>query len=310
MIFVDPKEDIAFKKIFADEHHPAVIISFINAVLGLEGQECIEQIKILNPYQVPTIKGLKSTVLDIQAQDMRGFKFIVEMQVERDEHFAKRAVFYSSKAYSTQIKVAKDYSKLNPVYFIGVLDFKLLEGEDYLSRHLILNEATGKQELKDLVWNFIELPKFKLAESALETTVQKWVYFLKHAGNLERIPAKLQEESSICEAFDIANQHSWNEKELRAYDYWSMREGIRVNSLSTAKKVGFAKGKEVGLAKGKEEGFAKGKEEGFTKGKEAGFSEGEQKKAFSIGRKMKAQGINTETIVKITGLSTEEVNRF
>ena len=208
MTFVDPKEDIAFKKIFGDERHPQVLKSFINAVLGLQGQGQIDQLKLLNPNQAPELKGLKNTIVDVQAQDKRGFKFIVEMQVERDEHYAKRALYYSSKAYCRQIAAGVSYSKLNPVYFIGILDFPLLEGEQYLSRHLILNQATGKQELKDLVWNFIELPKFKLKEAQLQTVEQKWIYFLKHAANLSNIPAKLSEESSICEAVEIADQHS------------------------------------------------------------------------------------------------------
>ena len=288
MTFVDPKEDIAFKKIFGDERHPQVLKSFINAVLGLQGQEQVDQLKLLNPNQAPELKGLKNTIVDVQAQDKRGFKFIVEMQVERDEHFAKRALYYSSKAYCRQIATGASYSKLNPVYFIGVLDFPLLEGEQYLSRHLILNQATGKQELKDLVWNFIELPKFKLKEPELNTVEQKWIYFLKHAASLSKIPVKLSEESSIREAFEIANQYSWSEEDLMVYDFWSMREGIRRNNLRTARNTGFTKG--------------------FAQGEQAGFSKGEEKKALSIANKMKEQGIDTKTIAELTGLSLEQLN--
>ena len=274
MPFVDPKEDIAFKKIFGDERHPQVLISFINAVLGLQGPEQVDKLKLLNPNQAPEFKGLKNTIVDVQAQDKRGFKFIVEMQVERDEHFAKRALYYSSKAYTRQIASGASYSKLNPVYFIGVLDFSLLEGEDYLSRHLILNQVTGKQELKDLVWNFIELPKFKLRESQLNTVEQKWIYFLKNAAKLSKVPAKLSEESSIKEAFKIADQHSWSEEDLQVYDFWSIREGIRRNTLRTAKKEGFAQG------------------------------------VLSIAYKLREEGMDTQTIAELTGLSPEQINTF
>ena len=34
MRFVDPKNDIAFKKIFGDEKHTEILISFLNALLS------------------------------------------------------------------------------------------------------------------------------------------------------------------------------------------------------------------------------------------------------------------------------------
>ncbi|MBT4605991.1 MAG: transposase, partial [Thiotrichales bacterium] len=37
MKFADPKNDIAFKKIFGDKNKTAVLISFLNAILEFEG---------------------------------------------------------------------------------------------------------------------------------------------------------------------------------------------------------------------------------------------------------------------------------
>ncbi|MBV6343362.1 PD-(D/E)XK nuclease family transposase, partial [Candidatus Magnetobacterium casense] len=67
MRFVDVKSDIAFKKIFGNEHKKEILISFLNAVLGLSGDGEIGDIKILNPYQLPKMEGLKETILDIKA---------------------------------------------------------------------------------------------------------------------------------------------------------------------------------------------------------------------------------------------------
>lgn len=35
MKFVDPRNDVTFKKIFGNEHHKEVLIAFINAALDL-----------------------------------------------------------------------------------------------------------------------------------------------------------------------------------------------------------------------------------------------------------------------------------
>ena len=83
MKFVNPKNDVAFKKIFGNEQKSEILISFLNAVLNLTGEKEIQAIKILNPYQAPKIEALKYTLLDVRAKDKRGVTFIVEMQVER-----------------------------------------------------------------------------------------------------------------------------------------------------------------------------------------------------------------------------------
>lgn len=82
MKFVDPKNDMAFQRIFGDEKHTSVLISLLNAVLELEGEKAIEAVEILNPFQTPRLEYWKHTVLDVRARDKRGIRFIVEMQNE------------------------------------------------------------------------------------------------------------------------------------------------------------------------------------------------------------------------------------
>ncbi|MDD2725259.1 MAG: PD-(D/E)XK nuclease family transposase [Methylovulum sp.] len=49
MKFVDPKTDIAFKKIFGDQAHKNILIEFLNELLELEYP--IADVKISNSYQ-------------------------------------------------------------------------------------------------------------------------------------------------------------------------------------------------------------------------------------------------------------------
>ncbi|MDW8295850.1 MAG: PD-(D/E)XK nuclease family transposase, partial [Raineya sp.] len=75
MKFVDVKNDIAFRKIFGNESKKEILISFLNAVLGLQGSKRIADVRILNPYQVPIVLGAKSTVLDVKAKDENGKEY-------------------------------------------------------------------------------------------------------------------------------------------------------------------------------------------------------------------------------------------
>ena len=223
MQFADIKNDIAFRKIFGNENKKEILISFLNAVLKFEGNKKITSVEILNPYQVPIVLGAKSTILDVKAKDKAGNEYIVEMQVTERAGFAKRIVFYSSKSYSSQLNIGEDYNKLRPTIFIGILNFEFLEGENYLSRHLILDAETQEHKLKDLDFNFIELPKFNKTEAELKTLVDKWVYFIKNAENLTVIPSNLDDEG-LTSAYIEADQHTWKKTDLEAYSYARMRE--------------------------------------------------------------------------------------
>jgi len=240
--FADPKSDIAFKKLFGDERHKDILIGFLNAILDLRDDHVIEDITLLNPYQAPKISLLKETNVDVKARTKGGVTFIVEMQVERQDYFAKRALYYTAKAYVGQIKRAGSYPTLNQVIFIGILNFKLFDSPAYLSRHLILNTQTYQQDIKDLEFNFIELPKFTKRETELETIIEKWVYFFQYAEDLTMIPKPLAESRELTEAFEVLEQFRWTEEELEYYESWQLREGGRLDAMQSAQREGFEQG--------------------------------------------------------------------
>jgi len=223
MKFVDIKNDIAFRKIFGNENKKEILISFLNAVLELQKGKLITKIEIKNPFQLPEIKGLKSSILDVKVTDERETSYIVEMQVEEPDGFDKRVQYYTAKQYSSQIEIGEDYPKLNQVIFIGILNFKFFEGIDYLTKHLIINQKNGKQELRDLEFNFIELPKFEEEKIKIESLIEKWIYFIKKAPNLDVIPENINDEG-LKHAYEDAAEYNWTKEELLAYDYASMRK--------------------------------------------------------------------------------------
>lgn len=252
MKFADPKSDIAFKKVFGNENKTEILISFLNAVLDLHDEHAIAEITILNPYQAPKISILKETNLDVRAKTRGGVTFIVEMQVEKQDYFAKRALYYTAKAYVAQIEKAEQYPKLNQVIFIGIMDFTLFETNEYLSTHLIIDKKSHRQEIKDLELNFIELPKFTKTLEELETIVEKWVYFFQYADDLSVIPEPLSEPHELVEAFEILAQHTWTRDELDIYDYWAMKEAGHQDALDTAKRDGYAEGRQDGRQDGRQ----------------------------------------------------------
>ncbi len=299
MKFADPKNDLAFKKIFGDINHKNILISFLNSVLDFKEGFAIVDVSLANPYQVPRIQDLKETILDIKAKNQNGDHFIVEMQKKDLGNFAKRSLYYTSKAYVEQLPKKRDYSVLKKVYFIGILNFTIFENQSYVSRHLIINQETQTQDLKDFEFSFIELPKFTKTLDTLDTILDKWIYFIQHASDLNVIPIQYENLQAFQEAFGIATQTLWDTKELELYDYIALKEYDEINALQTAQR----KGEAMGIEKGMEKGIKKGME----KGKEIGLKEGMEQKAIEIAQKLVAQNFDTDTICTITGLSKEKI---
>lgn len=234
MKFVNVKNDVAFRKIFGNEHKKVILISFLNAVLGLEGQNRVREVTLLNPFQLPRIAGEKSSIIDVRATDEKGFTFIVEMQVAEPAGFAKRVLYYTSKDYAGQINTGEDYPLLRPVYFIGVLDFNYFSGKNYLSSQLIVDEATGECVFKDLKFKFIELKKFNKKSHELSNIIDQWTFFIKNADELEVMPTGIEDEG-LKEAYAEAAQHNWPKEAYDAYIYSGIREQDDRGRLELAK---------------------------------------------------------------------------
>ena len=277
MKFADPKNDVAFRKIFGNEAKKVILISFLNSILNLEGNRKIIDLDFRNTFQLPRIAGLKSSIIDVNVKDQAGTMYIVEMQLSEVVAFDKRIQYYVSKEYSSQIEKGDDYSKLTPVVLVGILEFDYFEGNNYLTRHLILNMETKKNELKDINFIFIELPKFRKELNDCKTLTDKWIYFIKNAENLEVIPPDVIDEG-LKEAYSESDKHNWTKDELDSYDYFLMREQDERGRVELAEKRMEEKTKKVNT--------------------------------LEIAKKFKLAGVDNKTIANSTGLSIEEIEKL
>jgi hypothetical protein len=60
MKFVDVKNDFAFHKIFGNANKTVTLISFLNAVLDLDGGRRVASVTIENPYLFPPVPSGKT----------------------------------------------------------------------------------------------------------------------------------------------------------------------------------------------------------------------------------------------------------
>lgn len=239
MRFISPKTDFAFKKIFGSEQSHDVLISFLNALL-YNGDRRIWQLEILNPYLTPRIRGVKDTYLDVKAKLDNGTSVIIEMQVLNIEGFEKRILYNAAKAYSIQLSIGQSYALLNPVIALTITDFVMFPEINQLTSRFILKEKDFLIDypIYDLELVFVELPKFDKALIELETLADKWLYFLKHAINLDVVPESMNLVPEIKQAFEFAREGNLSPEELDELEHQEFFIQDQHNAIAKALKQG------------------------------------------------------------------------
>ena len=127
---LNPKTDIAFKKIFGVEENKDLLISLINSIVSEEDQAA--DVIILNPYTSANFITDKISILDVKAKGVDGKLFNIEIQLIDEASYDKRALYYWAKLYTKQLKLGENYSDLNKAIGIHMLNFvSIADNEKY-----------------------------------------------------------------------------------------------------------------------------------------------------------------------------------
>jgi predicted transposase/invertase (TIGR01784 family) len=252
MIFINPKTDFAFKKIFGSEQSQEILVSFLNGIL-YGGDDVVKSVDILNPYQAPKIRGMKDTFLDVKATISDGETVIIEMQVLNVEGFEQRVLYNAAKAYSTQLSVGNDYTLLNPVIALTITDFEMFQDLDAVISRFVLKEKQQltEQAIDGLDLVFVELPKFHQALSQVQGLTEQWIYFLQNARSMASVPTSMQTVPAIQQAFTVANQANLSPEELEDLEQREMFIHDQRNAVVKGTKQGLAQGRAEGRQEAK-----------------------------------------------------------
>jgi predicted transposase/invertase (TIGR01784 family) len=280
--FLDPKNDFAFKRIFGTKKNKDILIHFLNDMVVFRQGKPIVEVTFLKTIQEPEILSKKTSIVDILCEDQDKNTYIVEMQVAQHEGFEKRAQYYASKAYISQMEKGGIYENLKEVIFIAIVNFTMFpEKESYKSDHVILDKENHQHDLKDFSFTFLELEKFTKTKDQLESMIEKWAYFFKHAEETseEDLHKIFEKDEIIQKAYEELNRFHWNEEELRTYDAVVKREMDYQASMDFQ----------------------------FNQGKAEGKAEGEREAFIKVAQNMLKQGLSVQSISSATGLSATEI---
>ena len=282
MRYLDPKADLTFKKIFGN--HPKRLISLLNALLPLSADEQIHEIEYLPTELVPDLEGRKNTIVDVLCKDAKGRKFCVEMQMEWSNAFKQRVLFNASKLYVSQAMKKENYSDLQPVYSLNLVnDIFEHDTDEFIHNYRIVHDKDSNKVIKGLHFTFIELPKFTPHSVSDKRMMVLWLRFLTEINaNTKEVPDDLLNDPEIGDAVKDLKVSGFTDAELRAYDkFW---DTVRVEKTLQHDSY--------------QEGMAKGMSEGMSQEKTA------------TAHRLLAMGLSAQQVAEATELSLEEVRKM
>ena len=287
---INPRIDIAFKKIFGTEENKDLLISLINSIVGEEDH--VVDVTLLNPYNQKNFKNDKLSILDIKAEGDHGKKFNIEIQITDEADYDKRALYYWAKLYADQLKEKDDYGTLEKVIGIHILNFtSILESEKYHNAFHITEKETGIPYFKELELHTIELKKFndslgkKFEDigSKIQNALDLWSAFLLRKDLLSKAKLpKALDDTPVKKAINVLNVMNFTDEEREIYEGKLKWLRIEANTLKKYEEKGIEKGR----------------------------TEGRKEEKLEIARKMLKRKRPVEEIIEDTGLTKEEVKNL
>ena len=290
---LSPKVDFVFKRIFGNEKHPNILISFLNAVM--KPIDPIKSVQIRNSDLEKEHIEDKYSRLDIKAITNNNEHINIEIQVKNEYNMIKRSLYYWSKMFENQIVEGDNYNKLAKTVCINILDFKYLKNDNFHNAYR-LKEINTNEELTDTIeLHFIEIPKLRKLNDTEEISdrLEAWIAFIQSPDS-ELVEKLEMSKEEIKEAKSELLRMSADSKDRFMYE--KRKESIleKVSLIESAEQKGIEKGLREGLREGKKEGLI----------------EGANKKAIEIAKNLILNGLENELIKNATGLDIDAINEL
>jgi predicted transposase/invertase (TIGR01784 family) len=274
--YLNPFTDFGFKKIFGEEASKPLLIDFLNALL--QNEDKIVDLAFKNNEQLGQTEIDRKAIYDIYCENENGEKFIVELQKAKQNYFKERTIYYSTFPIREQAEKGEWNYNLKAVYCIGILDFTFDDYETEPERSEVVHTIKLKNQndkifYEKLTFIYLEMPNFKQLESELATRLDKWLYFIKHLEDFQTIPSIFSDEV-FSQAFEKAELAKFGQTELATYE----------NSLKIYRDL-----------------------KGVI---DTAFDEGKLEGKLEVAKSAKQIGLKVEDIIKLTGLTKEDIEKL
>ncbi len=239
--YINPFTDYGFKRLFGEEPSKELLVDFLNELLS-EEQGKIKKLTYLKSDRLGSGEEERKAIFDLNCENEKGEKFIVELQKTKQKFFKDRTVYYSSFPIREQAQRGSEWNfELQAVYTIAILDFVFDEDKEQKDKYRynvkLSDIETYKVFYDKLTFIYLEMPKFTKTVKELNTRFDKWMYIIRNLNKLDRIPDELR-ESIFEKLFEVAEIARFTPEEARSYEDSLKTYRDLKNSIDTAREEG------------------------------------------------------------------------
>lgn len=202
----------------------------------------------------------------------------------------QRSEFYGSKLVIEQIGKGDNYQEIKPVILINILDYNMLEVQEYCTKTVTVAEKHREYEvIKDITYYFIELPKFRKSKPKLANELEGWLAIIDNKdGGLVKMA---EEKHQIIKEAKEEVEEILSDAVIREINEFKQTAIWEENS-----RKHYAR----------EQALKEGRREGKKQGRREGRKEGQKE----IANKLLKKGMSIEEIQEITELTKKEIEEI
>ncbi|EGJ31599.1 MULTISPECIES: Rpn family recombination-promoting nuclease/putative transposase [Moorena] len=284
--------DWAIKKLLRNKANFGVLEGFLSELLHFD----ITIKTLLESEANQETLDDKTNRVDILAETTDGELILIEVQNNPQHDYFHRMLYGASKLVTEYLDKGEEYGQIKKVYSINIVYFNLGMGDDYIYSYRgefvganlgDILQPTKTQEFKFHINKVADIfPEYYLLKvrnfkDLAKNPLDEWIYFLKNSDIKAEFSAK-----GIAEAKEALRVTNLSEQERAAYERYINNKRDEASILSTQE---FETKWQV------EQAEIRGIEKGIKQEK------------IAIARSCREQGLDVETIMKITQLSREEI---
>lgn len=237
--------DFGFKRLFGEEPNKDLVLDFFNELLREQEGEIKEVTFLKNEHQWAADNDRRA-IIDLYCENIRGEKFIVELQKSKHDFFKNVAGYYPTFPILKQSDWQYRFREIKAVYTVAILDFIFKEDKAEYDKYRYDVIPTDIDTLsffhKKLNFIYLEMPKFNKGIDELASRFDKWLYILKNLNQPDNIPDQLRDQN-FERLFEVADLDRFSREEMLSYEYSLKYYRDLKNVIDTAFEEGKKKGR-------------------------------------------------------------------
>ena len=270
--------DYIFKRVFSKKGNEELLIDLLESILEIK----IEKIEVIEEAEIDRINiNDKIGVIDLKATINNNSIVDIEIQLRDQHNMIMRSMFYAAGLYHTGLKSGEKYEENKKVIGINILKYNIFKWKKYHSK-ITMKEKELNIEVTDAIEiHFIELPKFLKSKNEGNKKLRQWMEFIcnERKGEIEMAVKENKKIAKAKEEYEYLTGDDAVQRLAFLRDKW---ERDHNSEIAWERK----------------------------EARKQGLSEGKNEERKKIINKMLKKEFSEETIIEITKISKEELEKL